>query len=284
MPGTLTVCATPIGNLEDITFRALRALREADFIAAEDTRHTLQLLNHFEIRTPLISYHEHNKHERGPALLARLQAGENAALVSDAGMPGISDPGADLIRLCIDNDVSVTACPGASAGLMAAVLSGLDCGRFVFEGFLPHGRGVKKDRAQRLASLVNESRTFVLYESPRRLLATLAELLATLGDRPAAAARELTKRFEDVQRGTLSSLLSHFQETEPRGEFALVVAGAQIAEASHPAAGCPLSPAECVKLHMQNGLREMDAIKAAAKDLGLPKREVYAAVKILGDA
>jgi len=281
MPGTLTVCATPIGNLEDITFRAFRALREADFIAAEDTRHTLKLLNHFEIRTPLVSYHEHNKHERGPALLARLQNGENAALVSDAGMPGISDPGADLIRLCIDNDVPVTACPGASAGLMAAVLSGLDCGRFVFEGFLPHGRGVKKERAKRVAALVTETRTFVLYESPRRLNATLAELLNALGDRPAAAARELTKKYEDIQRGTLSSLHTHFQAHEPRGEFVLVISGAPEASAVIPDEAQALSPAEQVALYKQNGLSEMDAIKAAAKALGLPKREVYAAVKIL---
>ena len=284
MPGTLTVCATPIGNLEDITLRALRALREADFIAAEDTRHTLQLLNHFEIRTPLVSYHEHNKYERGPVLAARLQSGENAALVSDAGMPGISDPGADLIRLCIDNDIPVTVCPGASAGLMAAVLSGLDCGRFVFEGFLPHGRGAKKLRAKRLRALAEETRTFVLYESPRRLCAALTELLDVLGDRPAAAARELTKRYEEVRRGTLASLLAYFQENEPRGEFVLVISGGQAEASQQNKEAEALSPAERVRLHMQNGMYEMDAIKATAKELGVPKREVYAAIKILGDA
>jgi len=278
---TLYVCATPIGNLEDITLRVLRILQEASFIAAEDTRRTLQLLNHYEIKTPIISYHEHNKTERGPALLARLQAGESCALVSDAGMPGISDPGADLVRLCIDNDVPVTVCPGATAAATAVVLSGLDCGQYVFEGFLPHGKGVKKERAKRIAALQSERRTVVFYESPYRIKETLAELLDTLGDRHAAAARELTKKFEEVRRGTLSELLTHFRAEEPKGEFVLVLAGASDAAVPTDApAWADLSIPNHVAQYLQAGHSEMDAIKAVAKERALPKREVYSLIKI----
>ena len=281
MAGTLYICATPIGNLEDITLRVLRVLSEADFIAAEDTRHTLKLLNHFEIKAPLVSYHEHNKAARGPVLLARLQNGESCALVSDAGLPGISDPGADLIRLCLDNNIPVTVCPGASAATMAVVLSGIDCARYVFEGFLPHGKHVKKERAARMAAIAVEPRTVVLYESPYRLLDTLSELLAAVGDRQAAVARELTKKFEEVKRGTLSSLLAHFTENEPKGEFVLVIEGASDILPAAPAwANMPIP--EHVALYIAAGQTEMDAIKAVAKERGLPKREVYAAAKLKG--
>ena len=278
-PGTLYVCATPIGNLEDITLRVLRVLAEADFVAAEDTRHTLKLLTHFEIKKPLVSYHEHNKHVRGPELLTRLLQGESCALVSDAGLPGISDPGADMVRLCIDNAVPVTVCPGASAALTAAVLSGLDNTRLAFDGFLPHGRHAKKERAARIESLRSERRTIVLYESPHRIAQTLKELLDALGDREAAAARELTKRYEEVKRGTLSTLLLHFTNNEPKGEFALIIAGEtgdMHAEPDWSELPIPAHVAQC----MAQGLREMDAIKAVAKARGLSKREVYAAVKI----
>ena len=283
-PGTLYVCATPIGNLEDITLRVLRILQEANFIAAEDTRRTLQLLNHYEIKTPLVSYHEHNKSERGPALLARLQNGESCALVSDAGMPGISDPGEDLVRLCIDNDIPVTVCPGATAAATAVVLSGLACGQYIFEGFLPHGKNAKKDRAKRIAALQAERRTVVFYESPYRIKETLSELLTALGDREAAAARELTKKFEEVRRGTLSELLDHFRVEEPKGEFVLVISGASESAASAvldtAASWANLSIPDHAAQYIRNGQSEMDAIKAVAKERGLPKREVYAQIKI----
>jgi len=281
--GTLYVCATPIGNLEDITLRVLRVLAEADFIAAEDTRHTLKLLNHFEIKAPLVSYHEHNKTARGAALLARLQNGETCALVSDAGLPGISDPGADLIRLCLDNGVPVTVCPGASAAVMAVVLSGIGCARYAFEGFLPHGKYAKKERAARIAAIKAEPRTIVLYESPYRLTDTLAELLAALGNRQAAIARELTKKFEEVQRGDLSALLAHFKAVEPKGEFVLVIEGGTEPADSEPN-WAALSVREHVSLYINAGQSEMDAIKAAAKERGLPKRTVYAEVKLNGQA
>jgi len=278
--GMLYVCATPIGNLEDITLRVLRVLAEADFIAAEDTRRTLQLLNHYEIKSPLVSYHEHNKDEKGRIVLARLLAGESCALVSDAGMPGVSDPGADLVRLCWENDVPVTVCPGASAAVTAVVLSGLDCGRYVFEGFLPHGKNVKKERAKRIATLQAEHRTVVLYESPHRLKETLAELLAAFGDRPIAVARELTKKFEEVRRGQLSEVLAHFRTNEPKGEFVLVLAGAVGGVPADVPSWSGLTIEAHVAQKTREGLPEMDAIKAVAKERGIAKREVYAAVKI----
>ena len=202
MAGTLYLCAMPIGNLDDITLRTLKLLESADVIAAEDTRNTLKLLNHYEIKTPMTSYHEHNKAGKGPVLLERLQKGENIALVTDAGMPGISDPGADLVRLCHAAGVPVTVAPGASAAVTALVLSGLDTRRFVFEGFLPPE---KKERREILRTLEREHRTMVFYEAPHRLLDTLEELCGVFGaERQTAAARELTKKFEEVRRDTLA--------------------------------------------------------------------------------
>ena len=204
MAGTLYLCATPIGNLDDMTLRVLKLLETADIIAAEDTRNTLKLLNHFEIKTPMTSYHEHNKAEKGPKLVERLLAGENIALVTDAGMPGISDPGADLVKLCYEAGVPVTVSPGASAAVVALVLSGLDTRRFVFEVFLPME---KKERRAVLSTLEKEHRTMIFYEAPHRLLDTLEELEKIFGsDREMAAIRELTKKFEEVRRGTVAEI------------------------------------------------------------------------------
>lgn len=221
MAGTLYLCATPIGNLDDMTLRVLKLLETADIIAAEDTRNTLKLLNHFEIKTPMTSYHEHNKAEKGPKLVERLLAGENIALVTDAGMPGISDPGADLVKLCYEAGVPVTVAPGASAAVVALVLSGLDTRRFVFEGFLPME---KKERRAVLSTLEKEHRTMIFYEAPHRLLDTLEELEKIFGsDREMAAIRELTKKFEEVRRGTVAEIKAHFTAQPPKGEFVLVL-------------------------------------------------------------
>jgi 16S rRNA (cytidine1402-2'-O)-methyltransferase len=236
--GTLYLCATPIGNLEDMTFRAVRMLREVSLIAAEDTRHTRKLLSHFDIHTPLISYHEHNKTGRGPELITRMQAGESVAVVSDAGLPGVSDPGADLVKLAIEAGLTVSPVPGPNAALSALVCSGLDTRTFYFIGFLPK---TSKKRREFLGSLVNISATLILYESPHRVTDTLNELAAVLGDRPAVAGRELTKKFEEFVRGTLTGLSRHFQANPPRGEFTLVIGGEQPGEGL-PVPGAVIDP------------------------------------------
>ncbi|MEO0739034.1 MAG: 16S rRNA (cytidine(1402)-2'-O)-methyltransferase, partial [Cyanobacteria bacterium J06649_12] len=221
--GTLYLVATPIGNLEDITFRAVRILKEATLIAAEDTRHTGKLLHHFQIETPQISYHEHNAQTRIPQLIEKLQAGQTIALVSDAGMPGISDPGYELVCACAEANIVVSPIPGPAAVVSAIAASALPSDRFTFEGFLP----VKgKNRAERLTQFAKEPRTMVLYESPHRLLKTLTDLQAYLGaDRPITVARELTKRYEEFWRGTVSAAIEHFTTTAPRGEFTVAIAG-----------------------------------------------------------
>lgn len=279
MAGTLYLCATPIGNLDDITLRTLKLLETADVIAAEDTRNTLRLLNHFAIKTPMTSYHEHNKAGKGPVLLERLQNGENIALVTDAGMPGISDPGADLVRLCHAAGVPVTVAPGASAAVTALVLSGLDTRRFVFEGFLPPE---KKERREILQTLEREHRTMVLYEAPHRLLDTLEELCSVFGaERPAAAARELTKKFEEVRRDTLGGHLVHFQENAPKGEFVLVCAGRSLEEQKREAqeGWGKISVEEHMARYLAQGMSEKDAMKQTAKDRGVSKREIYQYLK-----
>ncbi len=267
--GTLYLVATPIGNLEDITQRAVRALGEVDHVAAEDTRQTQKLLNHLGIKATLISYHEHNARRVGEDLIAKLKAGESIALVSDAGMPAISDPGEDLVLLAAQESVPVTVIPGASASLSALVLSGLPTQRFVFEGFLP----VKgRERKERLTAVAKEERTAILYEAPHRVLKTLEELSAVCGpERPAAAARELTKLYEEVRRGTLAELIAHFTVTEPRGEFVLVIAG-------HTPEQVELSQEETIALVgelMESGMAKKEAIKEAAKRAGMDKRELY---------
>lgn len=275
MAGTLYLCATPIGNLDDMTLRVIRLMEEADVIAAEDTRNTLKLLNHFAIKTPLTSYHEHNKATKGPLLVERLLAGESIALVTDAGMPGISDPGADLVRLCHAAGVPVTAAPGATALIVALVLSGLDTRRFVFEGFLPPE---KKERRAILAALEREHRTMVFYEAPHRLLDTLAELAARFGaEREMAAARELTKKFEEVRRDTIGGLIRFFTENPPKGEFVLVCAGLPLeaqrqAEQAH---WTSISVAAHMEQYLAQGMQEKDAMKQVAKDRGVSKRDIY---------
>lgn len=275
MAGTLYLCATPIGNLDDMTLRVLKLLETADIIAAEDTRNTLKLLNHFEIKTPMTSYHEHNKAEKGPKLVERLLAGENIALVTDAGMPGISDPGADLVKLCYEAGVPVTVAPGASAAVVALVLSGLDTRRFVFEGFLPME---KKERRAVLSTLEKEHRTMIFYEAPHRLLDTLEELEKIFGsDREMAAIRELTKKFEEVRRGTLAEIKAHFTAQLPKGEFVLVFAGYTLEQQRQAAQESWESVS--IEEHMEHYLRqnysEKDAMKQVAKDRGVSKREIY---------
>ena len=274
--GMLYVVATPIGNLSDISERALKVLSEVDFIAAEDTRNTWRMLTHFGIEATLISYHEHNKFEKGREIVARLQAGESCAIVTDAGTPAISDPGEDLVALCAESGVSVTSIPGACAMITALTLSGLPTKRFVFEGFLPVP---KKERRERLAVLEREERTFVLHEAPHKLRTTLDDLVQTLGEsRRISLCRELTKTHEEVLRMTLSEAVAYYTEREPRGEYVLVIEGGTRSEAANESSA--VSAVERVAYYMENGMSKKDAIRAAAKDCGISKNELYD--KLLG--
>lgn len=273
--GRLYVCATPIGNLEDVTLRVLRVLKEADLIAAEDTRHTRQLLDRYDIATTMLSLHEHNEARRTAQLLDRLAAGETVALVSDAGTPGISDPGERLIRAVIAADVPLTVLPGPTAFVTALVGSGLSTERFAFEGFLPRSPG---RRRKALRALAREERTLIFYEAPHRVRSTLKDMEQELGDRPACVARELTKTFEQWQRGSLRELAETWAEATPRGEFVIVVAGAE-----GPDEGAAVDePTEevltrRVREAMAAGADKRDAIRQVAKELGVPQRTVYRA-------
>ncbi|BCV19992.1 16S rRNA (cytidine(1402)-2'-O)-methyltransferase [Moorella sp. Hama-1] len=268
---SLYLVATPIGNLEDITLRALKVLREVDLIAAEDTRHTRELLAHYEIHTPLTSYHRHNLAAKTPYLLGLLREGRDIALVSDAGLPGISDPGEELVREAVAAGLAVVPVPGASAALTALVASGLPAGRFAFEGFLPRAG---KERRERLAALAAEERTLIFYEAPHRLAATLTDLATTLGARQVAVARELTKKFETIWRGTLREAAGYFQDNPPRGEITLVVAGAP--PASRPAFD-PLQAAAAVAELVAGGMERKEAMKQVARQYGQSRREIYRA-------
>ncbi len=272
--GTLYLVSTPIGNLADLSERAVKVLCEVDLIAAEDTRNSLKLLTHFGISKPLVSYHEHNKRERGEQLVARMLAGESCALVSDAGTPAVSDPGEDLVALCAERGVPVTAVPGCCAGITALTLSGLPTGRFCFEGFLPMD---KKERRARLEELAGERRTMLLHEAPHKLRATLADLEKVLGGaRRISLCRELTKRNEEIQRTTLAGAIAHYEQNEPRGEYVLVIEGGEGKRETSPAeALCLLAPADHVAYYEKQGMKRMDAIKAAAKDRGMAKNELY---------
>ncbi len=274
MGGTLYLVATPIGNLADLSQRAIKTLNEVDFIAAEDTRNTLRLLTSLGISSTLVSYHEHNKASAGQRILERLLAGESCALVTDAGTPAISDPGEDLVVLCAENGVPITAVPGACACIDALTLSGLDTRRFVFEGFLP----VKgRERRERLCVLSRESRTFILHEAPHKLRATLTDLCESLGgERRIALCRELTKLNEEIMRTTLASAVEHYERHEPRGEYVLVVEGAS--DSTDVQDGEKMTPVEAVKRFEAEGMSRSDAIKAAAKLTGMSRNEVYAAV------
>lgn len=268
-PGTLWVVPTPIGNLEDITLRGLRALREVDKVAAEDTRNTRKLLTHFEIQKPLVSYHEHNERQRSQSILRDLQQGISIALVCDAGMPGISDPGFEVIRQVIENNLPLEILPGPSAFVNALVGSGLSNERFVFEGFLSRD---KKERKKRLEELKEEKRTMVFYESPHRIKDTLKDMEDIFGDRRGTLARELTKRYEEFLRGSLTSLTEELGKTPRKGEMVLVLEGFQ---GETEKAFQDLSIEEHLLLVMETGLSKKDAVKKVAKDRGIPKREVY---------
>ena len=271
MAGTLYLVATPIGNLGDFSPRAVETLEAADVIAAEDTRVTLKLLHHFGIKKPMVSYHQHNHVTAGRALLQRLLAGENCALVTDAGMPAISDPGEDLVKLCAENGVAVLAVPGCCAAVTALAVSGLPTGRFTFEGFLTTNR---KNRREHLLSLVGEQRTMVFYEAPHKLRATLADMLEVFGDRPLSLCRELTKLHEETVRTTLAQAAAYYEENTPKGEFVLVLAGAEPAEAS------PVTLEEGAALVRQmrdQGVKMKDAVRQVAADTGLNRNELYAA-------
>ena len=269
--GTLYIVGTPIGNLGDITLRALDTLRSVDLIAAEDTRHTQKLLNHFEIKVPLISYYEHKKREKGEVVIQRLLGGQNVALVSDAGMPGISDPGEDLVRLCVESGIEFTVIPGATAFSTGLVMSGLSTAKFSFEGFLTVNR---TGRREHLEEIKSHRQTLIFYEAPHKLKRTLADILAILGDREAAACRELTKKYEEVIRGRVSDLIAHFEAVEPKGEFVVVVSGAE----DEPAAEYDTTAVEAVLDMIAEGADKKEAIRKVAKDRNMPKRELYNAL------
>lgn len=272
--GTLYLVATPIGNLADLSQRALKVLREVDFIAAEDTRNTLKLLTHFEIQKPLVSYHEHNKRERGEQIARRLKSGESCALVTDAGTPAISDPGEDLVALCAAYQIPVTSIPGCCAAVTALTLSALPTRRFVFEGFL---EADKKARRQQLKELATERRTFILYEAPHRLTDTLEELLNALGDRRIALCRELTKLNETVERMTLTGAVAHYKENAPRGEYVLIIEGASNVASEN--FWDNLTIPQQVEHYIEQGMSRMDAIKQTARDRGVGKSVVYNAME-----
>lgn len=275
--GKLYVCPTPIGNLADITLRVLEVLKSVDLIAAEDTRHTKKLLAHYGINTPLVSYHSHNQKIRGGELIARLAQGEKIALVSDAGTPGISDPGALLVKEALARGIPVEALPGPSAVLTALVVSGLDTSRFVFEGFLPVRR-----RRRALEELADERRTIILFEAPHRLVETLEAILAILGDRPVAVARELTKVHEEVFRGKVSEALSHFRDNPPKGEITIILSGRETAPKGECDRGALPSPQDLlsfVRALTEAGMQKRAAIKEAARRFGLSAREIYALVE-----
>ena len=277
MAGTLYLCATPIGNLEDMTFRAVRVLQEVDLIAAEDTRNSIKLLNHFEIKTPMTSYHEYNKIEKGHYLIEQLQNGVNIALITDAGTPGISDPGEELVKMAYEAGITVTSLPGACAAVTALTLSGLATRRFCFEAFLPTD---KKERRRILEELKTETRTTILYEAPHRLLKTLEELLEALGDRRVTVCRELTKKHEIALLTTLQEAITFYEEEGVKGECVLVLEGvsAEALEKEKQDSFLELSIEEHMERYLAQGMDKKEAMKAVAADRGISKRDVYAAL------
>lgn len=274
MAGKLYLCATPIGNLEDITFRVIRTLKEADVIAAEDTRNSIKLLNHFEIKTPLTSYHEFNKYDKAKVLVNRMLEGENVALITDAGTPGISDPGEELVKQCYEAGIEITSLPGAAACITALTLSGLSTRRFAFEAFLPSD---KKEKAAILEELKTETRTIIIYEAPHRLKKTIDELFSALGNRRMTVVKELTKLHENVFLTNFLEALAYYEENEPRGEFVMVIEGKKIEELKKEkeASFNEMDINEHMKLYMDKGMDKKEAMKAVAVDRGIPKREVY---------
>lgn len=282
VPGKLSLCATPIGNLEDISFRVLRVLKEADCIAAEDTRNSIKLLNHFAIQTPMTAYHEFNKVEKARDLVTRLQRGENIALITDAGTPCISDPGEELVRQAVDAGIRVESIPGPAAFVTALTLSALPTRRFVFEAFLPTEKSNKKERTAILQSLAGEERTILLYEAPHHLLKTLEDLRDAFGEnRKLSLARELTKKHEEVLYTDLEEAIRKYREEEPRGEYVLVLEGLSREKRERAAQEkwLSVSLSEHFQNYVQEGYTEKEAIKLVAKDRGLGKREVYKELK-----
>lgn len=276
--GTLYLCATPIGNLEDITYRVLRTLKEVDLIAAEDTRNSIRLLNHFEIKTPMTSYHEYNKIEKAYQLVAKMREGKNIALITDAGTPGISDPGEDIVRICYEEGIPVTSLPGAAACITALTMSGLPTRRFAFEAFLPKD---KKEHQAVLEELKTETRTIIIYEAPHHLVRTLQELHDTLGgDRRLTICRELTKRHEEKLQMTLADSLSYYKVNEPRGEYVLIIAGRSREEMKkeEQAGWEALSLEEHMAHYESQGIDRKEAMKRVAKDRGVSKRDIYQAL------
>lgn len=274
MPGMLYLCATPIGNLGDMTPRVVETLRSVDVIAAEDTRNSIKLLNHFEIKTSMTSYHEYNKVEKADYLIGQMQQGKDVALVTDAGTPAISDPGEVLVRKCQEAGITVTSLPGAAACITALTLSGLPTRRFCFEGFLPAD---KKEKAQILEELQEESRTIILYEAPHHPARTLGELYETLGDRRMTLCRELTKKFETVLPTTIKEAQALYESEEPRGEYVLVVEGKSLLQKKEEAQAAwkSMTIEEHMKYYEEGGMDEKTAMKQVAKDRGVPKREIY---------
>lgn len=277
MAGKLYLCATPIGNLEDITFRVLRTLKEVDLIAAEDTRNSIKLLNHFEIKTPMTSYHEYNKIEKAYKLVEKLQEGKNIALITDAGTPGISDPGEELVRICYETGIEVTSLPGPAACITALTISGLPTRRFAFEAFLPRD---KKERARVLEELAQESRTMIVYEAPHHLLKTLKELYEVLGNRELTVCKELTKRYENATKTTFDDVIKFYEDNEPKGEYVLVISGKTFETKEQEAreAWESLSVEEHMAHYEASGMERKEAMKQVAKDRGISKRDVYQAL------
>lgn len=279
MSGKLYVCATPIGNLKDITLRCLETLKEVDLIASEDTRHTIKLLNHYEIKVPLESYHEHNKDIKGKKLINLLLEGKNIALVSDAGMPGICDPGEDLIRLCYENKIEITVLPGATASITALILSGIKTRSYCFEGFLPSNKKSRKEVIQRFK---DDTRTYIIYEAPHHLLQTLKELYEQIGNRNISIVKELTKKHENVFKTSLLEALKYFEENTPKGEYVLVLEGANEDEVLNKEKeeinNIPIK--EHLEQYLSAGMDIKEAMKKVAKDRGISKRDVYNEIKI----
>lgn len=272
--GKLYLCATPIGNLEDITYRVVRILKEVDIIGAEDTRNSVKLLNHFEIKTPMTSYHEFNKYDKAKVLVQDMLQGKNIALITDAGTPGISDPGEELVRQCYEAGIEVTSLPGAAACITALTMSGQKTRRFVFEAFLPKD---KKEKQQVLESLKNEVRTTIIYEAPHRLVKTLKELEKTIGNRPLTICRELTKKYEEAFQTTISEAIEYYDSKEPKGEYVLVIAGKPMEEiqAEKREQWELMTIEEHVQFYMNQDIDKKTAMKMVAKDRGVSKRDIY---------
>lgn len=274
MAGILYLCATPIGNLGDITNRVLQTLQDVELIAAEDTRNSIKLLNHFQIKTPMTSYHEYNKIEKAYNLIEKMKQGTNIALITDAGTPGISDPGEDLVRLCYEEGIQVTSLPGPAACITALTLSGLATRRFCFEGFLPSD---KKEKRDILEILTQETRTIILYEAPHHLKRTLGELYQTLGNRKITLCRELTKKFETIVATTLEKAIQKYETEDPRGEYVLVLEGKSLTDRKKEKmeAWQEMSIPDHMDYFLQQGMDQKEAMKMVAKDRGITKREVY---------